>query len=106
MLVLILLLLALARPILNYTPGAGQVTVILIDRSASMAATDAGGHTRLDEARSQAKDLVSTLGRNASAMVIAFDETAEPVQAFTGDQASLRNAIDSIKQTDRPTKLK
>lgn len=106
MLVLILLLLALARPILNYTPGAGQVTVILIDRSASMGATDADGHTRLDEAKSRAKDLVSTLGRNASAMVIAFDQTAEPVQAFTGDQAALRNAIDSIKQTDRPTKLK
>src|SRR5918999_6115673 len=36
MLLLALLLLALARPVSNYRPGAGKMTVILIDRSASM----------------------------------------------------------------------
>ena len=40
LLLLIALLLALARPILNYTPGAGPRTIILIDQSASMAADD------------------------------------------------------------------
>src|SRR5436190_24170707 len=40
MLLLILLLLALSRPIANYKPGAGQSTVIIIDRSASMSARD------------------------------------------------------------------
>src|SRR5688500_49564 len=44
---LILLLLALARPIINFTPGAGKLAVILIDRSASMSASDIeGGNTR------------------------------------------------------------
>src|ERR1700691_1551659 len=48
LLVLVALLLALARPILNYTPGAGPRTIILIDRSASMSADDMpGGKPRL-----------------------------------------------------------
>src|ERR1700722_15634762 len=60
LLLLLALLLALARPVLNYTPGAGPRSIILIDRSASMAATDISGKTRLDEAKRRAKDLVNT----------------------------------------------
>src|SRR5215213_653577 len=108
MLLLALLLLALARPVSNYTPGAGKMTVILIDRSASMAANDVEGgkRTRLEEAKRRAKDLVETLDRKSSAMVIAFDETAETVQPFTTDVPALKNAIDSIRQTDRKSRLK
>src|SRR5678815_1240637 len=36
MLLLILLVLALMRPVANFKQGAGKLTVILIDRSASM----------------------------------------------------------------------
>src|ERR1700722_2739696 len=76
LLVMAALLLALARPIMNYTPGAGPRTIILIDRSASMSADDMpGGKTRLEEAKRQATDLVGTLGRNGAAMVIAFDDS-------------------------------
>ena len=46
LLLLAALLLALARPILNYTPGAGPRTIILIDRSASMSADDMPGGRR------------------------------------------------------------
>src|SRR5215218_7356499 len=38
LLLLLLLLLALSRPVANYKPGAGESTVIVIDRSASMSA--------------------------------------------------------------------
>ncbi|MEO6435772.1 MAG: BatA and WFA domain-containing protein [Tepidisphaeraceae bacterium] len=108
MLLLLLLLLALSRPVSQYTPGAGKITVILVDRSASMGAKDAelNGKTRLDEAKRRAKDLVETMGRNATAMVIAFDETAETVHPFSADVPSLKRAIDSVKQTDRKSKLK
>src|SRR5205814_7209228 len=66
LLLLLLLLLALSRPVTNYKPGAGTTTVILIDRSASMGASDPDlkGKTRLDEAKRRAKELVETLGRN------------------------------------------
>jgi Aerotolerance regulator N-terminal/von Willebrand factor type A domain len=106
LLLLAALLLALARPILNYTPGAGPRTIILIDHSASMSADDMpGGRTRLDEAKQQAKNLVSTLGRDGAAMVIAFDDSAQTLAPFTSDQRVLKNVIDSIQPTDRRSKL-
>src|SRR5918992_1027634 len=46
LLLLLLLVLALSRPVANYYRGAGKMTAILIDRSASMSARDAqGGRT-------------------------------------------------------------
>ena len=109
LLLLLLLLLALSRPVSQYTPGAGQITVILIDRSASMAAKDPDldGRTRLEEAKRRAKDLVETLPRHATAMIIAFDETAETIHPFSSDIPSLKRAIDdNIQQTDKKSRLK
>lgn len=108
LLLLILLLLSLARPVTNYRPGAGQRTVILIDRSASMSARDFdnGKTTRLDEAKRRARELIDSMGRHASAMVIAFDDSAQTVQQWTTDTVALRHAVDSIRGTDRRTRLK
>ncbi len=106
LLILAALVLALSRPVANYTPGAGPRTIILIDRSAPMSATDIpNGRTRLDEAKKRAADLVKTLGRNGEAMVIAFDDTAQTIQPFTSDIPALLNGIDSIQPTDRLTDL-
>ncbi|HEY0008195.1 MAG TPA: VWA domain-containing protein [Tepidisphaeraceae bacterium] len=106
MLLLIALLLALSNPITFYKPGAGENTVILIDRSASMNARDVSGGTRLDEAKRRANDLLDSMDRHARAMVIAFDDTAETMQPFTSDVPALRNAINAIQPTDRRTRLK
>src|SRR5690349_6233005 len=107
LLLLALLLLALAKPVANVTPTPGQTTAILVDRSASMSAklTD-GKTTRLDEAKRRAKELVDSLPRGATAMVIAFDDSPEMMQTWTGDANLLRQAIDNVKQSDRKTKLK
>jgi hypothetical protein len=106
LLILIALLLALSRPVANFTPGAGPRTIILIDRSAPMSATDMpGGRSRLDEAKKQASDLVKTLSTSGEAMVIEFDDTAQTLQPFTSDIPALLNAIDSIQPTDRLTDL-
>src|SRR5437660_12853265 len=40
MLLLLLLCLALSRPVANYSPGLTKLSVILIDRSASMSAIE------------------------------------------------------------------
>lgn len=106
LLLLALLLLALARPVTHYTPGAGSSSVILVDRSASMAAGDVDGQSRLDEAKRLAKALVDTLERNGTAMVIAYDDEARAVQTFTSDRAALKRSIDSITPSHRPTRLK
>src|SRR5437016_6143120 len=103
---LLLLALAFARPVVNYTPGAGKLTVILLDRSASMSTKDDGNQTRLDVAKAKAKEIVASMDRNSSAAVIAFDDSAETVQGFTTDGGLLRRQIDSISPTDRRSRLK
>jgi hypothetical protein len=106
LLLLLALLLAFSRPVTSYRPPPGAVSVILIDRSASMSAHDMeGGRTRLDEAKRRAIDLVDSMKKDSSAMVIAFDSGAETLQSFTADQVALKNAIKSIQPTDRSTKL-
>lgn len=106
MLLLLALILALSRPIAKLAATAGKTSVILIDRSASMNARDeANGRSRLDEAKRRATDLINTMGRGSTAMVIAFDDTPVTVQPFTSDGQALRNAIDSIKPSDRKSKL-
>ena len=107
MLLLLLLTLALSRPVANYYRGAGKTSVILIDHSASMSARDIkGGKTRLDEAKRRANELVDSMQRGATAMVVAFDDKAETLQPFTTDTAAIRRAIDSVQPTDRKSSLK
>jgi hypothetical protein len=108
LLLLALLLLALSRPITFFTPGAGKNTVIIIDRSASMRATDVdnGKTSRLDDAKKRAKNIVDSLDRGSNAMVIAFDDKAETVKTWTSDTAALKAAIDGIQPTDHSTRLK
>jgi len=108
LLCLLALCLALSRPVANFKRGAGKLTVILIDRSASMAARDVdhGKRTRLDEAKRLAREVVDSMKRDDNACVIAFDESAETLCPLTPDTAKLRNAIDSVEQTDRKSRLK
>jgi len=107
LLLLILLCMALAKPIAHYTPGPGNLSVILLDRSASMSATEKDyGGTRLDEAKRRATNLVNAMSRGDMAAVIAFDDSAQTVCPFTTDTARLRAAIASVQPTDRATRLK
>lgn len=108
LLVLMALCFALMRPVINAKQGAGKLTVILIDRSASMAAKDVdnGKRTRLEEAKRLAHEVVDSMSRNDNACVISFDDTAETICPLTPDAARLRLAIDSIEQTDRKSRLK
>jgi len=107
LLLLLLLILALARPVMNAGQRAGKLSVILIDRSASMSAKDVeeGARTRLEEAKRKARELVDTMDADAVAMVVAFDDSAQIVQSFTADKQRLKTAIDSVAGTDRRSKL-
>jgi hypothetical protein len=101
LILLLLLLLALARPVSNYVAPPGQTTAILIDRSASMAAADVNGKSRLEEAKIRAKELIDAIPKNGTAMVVAFDDRPEMMQGFTADPNQLKQAVDRIAQTDR-----
>lgn len=104
-LALILLLLALARPV-SRLGLTGTDTILLIDVSASMNATDgAGGKTRFEQAREEAQRLVDDLSRGDRAIVIAFADEARVLTPMTNSRAALRKALADLQPTDRSTRL-
>jgi hypothetical protein len=113
LLALAAILLALSGPVLALRHGPGRRYVLLIDRSASMNATDVAP-SRLDEAKKQAKAFVETLRSGSAlswrdesdhAMVIAFDRRAVVVCNFTSDKRQLMARIDAIGPGDGVSRL-
>src|ERR671916_3315247 len=96
LLVLLALMFALARPFLQTTGIAGRNLILIIDRSASMAATDAGG-TRLDAAKREAIRLVDQLPDTGRATVIGFGGPMEVPASASSDRRELRAAIRGIQ---------
>jgi Ca-activated chloride channel homolog len=96
LLLLIALIFALARPFILTTGIAGQNLILIIDRSASMASTDASG-TRLDAAKAEALRLLDQLPDEGRATVIAIGGQMEvPVSAST-DRRELRQAVEDLQ---------
>lgn len=100
---------ALGRPALldPGAPPAGRL-IILIDRSASMNATDGDedGATRLDAAKKAAAELTRRLRADQTeAMVVSF--AAEPrIEApYTTAAGLLTDAIIGVRPTDQPADL-
>ena len=112
LLILAALLIAMARPTTHSLTAPGQRVVIVLDHSASMNATDGNnaGHTRLDEAKRTALELIDSLGDQtddaaAGAMVVSFAQQARVVQPFTSDFTLLRDAVRRIEPTDQRSAL-
>jgi hypothetical protein len=108
LLALLLLILALARPVANLGGLKGKDTILLLDVSASMQATDGaaqGTKTRLERAVEEAQRVVGDLSRGDRATVVTFAEEAQVLTPMTGSKATLRAALESIKPTDRGTRL-
>ncbi|MDP6602418.1 MAG: VWA domain-containing protein [Phycisphaerales bacterium] len=106
LLALLLVALAIMQPQIEGGSAADGRHVLLIDRSASMTATDVDGRSRLDEAKRQAVDRIAQLhgaglfsARGGETMVIAFGDTAEVVAPFTDSRGQLDRAIGSIEPT-------
>lgn len=113
LLMLLAILLALAGPILSLTSGPGRRFVLLIDRSASMNATDVEP-TRLDTAKKLAVKFIDSLRSKAffslrdesdQVMVVAFDDRARVMCNFTSDKHQLRSAVEAITGGDGGSSL-
>jgi hypothetical protein len=104
LLTLLLIGLALIRPGVRSEQRIESRSILMIDNSASMQATDIG-KTRLDAAKQRALELISTMNRDDVAMVIAFSDRADVRQGYTSDQRRLRLAVESIQPTNRTTDL-
>ncbi|MGH2272372.1 vWA domain-containing protein [Anaerohalosphaeraceae bacterium U12dextr] len=106
-------LLALAGPVLRRMGTGPRRYVLLIDRSASMNATDVLP-SRLAEAKRQARVFIDSLPQDrlfslnqaqTQVMAIAFDKTAKVVCNFTSDRQQLLRAIDAIEPGDGASQI-
>ncbi len=95
LLLLLLLAIALARPFFLTAGISGRNLVIIVDRSASMAATDVAP-SRLDAARQQALTLIEQLPEGGRATIIAAGGQMDVLAASTTDRRQLNDAIRSI----------
>ena len=91
-LILILIVIALARPYINAEGRAGATICILLDRSASMQAIE-GEATRMDLAKQAALEVVEEMQRGDRVMLVTFAENSNVLVELTSDRARLRDAI-------------
>ena len=98
-LAVVALTLALARPYRTVEVRGGENTVLIIDQSASMKATDVPGG-RFVTARAEALRLLEGLAPGQSAMVIAAGADARLAAPFTEDRAMLRRAVEELEPLD------
>ena len=113
LLTILAILTALAGPVISMLQTSASRYVILIDRSASMNATDVEP-SRLAEAKTKAKNFVESLesktflsftDKGEQVMVIAFDDDAKVMCNFTTDKRQLLSAIENISPGDGGSSL-
>lgn len=83
---------------------SGKHYILLIDNSASMAARDVAPN-RLEWAKEEALKEIDQAGDRDVGMVIVFNSKATTLQGYTNNRAKLRDAVKSIEQTQRPTRI-
>ncbi len=117
LLALLLLFLAIAQPQWEGQMKHSARTVLLIDRSASMTATDLddGQTSRLDEAKKQAREYVegmrtggflNPLSEPEQVMIVGFAAEAQVYTNFTSSKSQLLEAIDAITPTHETTSIR
>src|SRR5215216_4948604 len=96
---LILLALAFANPFIQTSgvaaKGGKKLVAFAIDNSYSMRQ---GG--RLDRAKQQAAQALSSMGGEDTGVVLGFGSTVQLMNEATNDRAVLRGAIQAVQQTD------
>lgn len=104
------LIAAIGRPALDARGGESSRVVLLIDRSASMSATDATlpnseRVTRLEAAKFKALaevDALSRRGMSTSVAVVAFAAEPRLLTPLTQNLGDIRQAIRAITPSDQP----
>ncbi len=110
LLILALFLTALGRPAIMDESGGGSRVVLILDTSASMAASDAPANagTRLDLAQTRARELADSIlrsGAGGEVAVVALAKEPTILSPFSSSRRLIREAIDRATQTDEPGDL-
>jgi von Willebrand factor type A domain/Aerotolerance regulator N-terminal len=104
LLALLVLALALARPVATVMGQGARKVVVVLDTSASMKAQDVSP-SRFDVARAGAASLVRGLGEGAEVMVIEAGVQPKVTAALARDRERALGAIRSAQARDLPTRL-
>lgn len=97
---LCLLAVALSRPASRAGHIAGDHVAIVVDTSASMAALEPDGRTRLAHAREAALAVIRALSPGAQAVIIDAGRDAHLVSAMDSDLRRLEASIDKLEASD------
>lgn len=105
LLVILLAVLALARPFREGGGDTPKSLVVLLDCSASMDAKDADGKTRLDAAKDVLRDRLNALPENIITSLVVYGSEAEVMQSRSTNRRELLRMIDQaqvVPEEDRP----
>jgi len=103
-LTILLLAVALARPVRTVLAPGYARTVFIVDVSASMQATDIAG-SRFGAAKEAALAAAAQLRPGQQAMLIAAGQEAQVVVPFTEDPAAIRRGLAGLTALDVPGRL-
>tara|TARA_R110002111_G_scaffold153375_1_gene220177 strand:- start:138183 stop:140066 length:1884 start_codon:yes stop_codon:yes gene_type:complete len=105
-LLLLFLVLSLMQPYIQSGADRAQYLPILIDCSASMAATDPDTKkSRLDLAKERVTELIDNLLPDQRISLVAVSSTAHRLTDFTDNQRVLKQALTGLTVDDVPSKL-
>ena len=99
LLILAALILALARPAISVPTIATGSSVILLDASASMNATDVTP-SRFEAARRAAQTLIDTLPSAAPVTLIVAGQQPQVIASAETDRSTLKQALDTAQPTN------
>lgn len=98
--ILLLLVGALARPIMDRFIHDGASVVLVLDCRARMQATSADGAMRFEKARQTARRYVREAGEQRQFAIVKMDAAASVIVPFTGDEKPLLDTLNAIQPTD------
>jgi hypothetical protein len=100
----IVIVLVLARPATFIRSPIGGNTIIILQASASMQATDVPP-SRFEEAKSTITDLINGLGPSDRLSLITMANTPQVLIAFSSDKSQLTSALHRAKVTNQDADL-
>ena len=103
--VLLLLVGSLVDPLWKWQKIQRSQLVLVVDNSASMAALNASGRKRLDEAKQTASALIRSLREGDEMAILTSGGRSAVAIGLTDHVRSLLEALDHIELTDAPTAL-
>ncbi len=104
LLAILVMIYGILGPRLHGAVFGGRHYILVIDNSASMAATDVAP-SRLEWAKAEALKEIDAATDADFGMVIAFSDVAEIRQSYTSNRAALKRAVEAVQPTQRPTRL-